>query len=99
MADDGKEVEIKGQITAALDASDHFTLNGQVVDASSTPLSAATSQLTAGRVVEVEGIMNGEVLLAEEIKLQATASERGEIRGILGIGNVNISAGALTLLE
>ncbi|MCU7891913.1 MAG: hypothetical protein KZQ78_10005 [Candidatus Thiodiazotropha sp. (ex Ustalcina ferruginea)] len=97
-ADDGKEVEIEGQITAALDASDHFTLNGQVVDASSTPLSGATSQLTVGRVAEVEGVMNGDVLLAEEIKLQATASERGEIGGILGIGNVNISAGTVTLL-
>lgn len=98
VADDGEEVEIEGQITAALDASDHFTLNGQVVDASSTPLSGATSQLTVGRVAEVEGVMNGDVLLAEEIKLQATASERGEIGGILGIGNVNISAGTVTLL-
>ncbi|MCU7930104.1 MAG: hypothetical protein KZQ90_04830 [Candidatus Thiodiazotropha sp. (ex Codakia rugifera)] len=98
VADDGKEVEIEGQITAALDASDHFTLNGQVVDASSTPLSGATSQLTVGRVAEVEGVMNGTILLAEEIELQATASERGEIGGILGIGNVNTSAGTVTLL-
>ncbi|MEW8505685.1 MAG: DUF5666 domain-containing protein [Candidatus Thiodiazotropha sp.] len=98
VAEDGEEVEIEGQITQSLDTNDLFSLNGQVVDASATSLSGATTQLTAGRVAEVEGVMNGDVLLAEEIELKAVASERGEISGILGIGNVDASAGTLTLL-
>jgi hypothetical protein len=98
VADDGEEVEIEGQITQSLDTNDRFTLNGQVVDASATSFSGATSQLTVGRVAEVEGVMNGDILLAEEIELKATSSEKGEIGGFLGIGNVDISAGTVTLL-
>jgi hypothetical protein len=98
VAEDGEEVEIEGQITQSLDASDRFTLNGQVVDASATSLSGATSQLTVGRVAEVDGVMNGDILLAEEIELKAASSDRGEIGGVLGLGNVDISAATLTLL-
>ncbi|MCU7936609.1 MAG: hypothetical protein KZQ99_17315 [Candidatus Thiodiazotropha sp. (ex Dulcina madagascariensis)] len=98
VAEDGHKVEIEGQITVALDDQDRFTLNGQVVDASSTPFSGASSTLTVGRIVEVEGVMNGEVLLAEEIELEAEESEKGEIAGIIGVGNVDVSAGTVTLL-
>ncbi|MES9823294.1 MAG: DUF5666 domain-containing protein [Candidatus Thiodiazotropha endolucinida] len=98
VAEDGEEVEIEGQITQALDANNLFSLNGQVVDASATSLSGAASQLTLGRVAEVEGVMNGDILLAEEIELKATSSERGEIGGVLGIGNVDTTAGTVTLL-
>ncbi|MES9923125.1 MAG: DUF5666 domain-containing protein [Candidatus Thiodiazotropha endolucinida] len=98
VAEDGEEVEIEGQITQALDANNLFTLNGQVVDASATSLSGAASQLTIGRVAEVDGVMNGDILLAEEIELKATSSERGEIGGILGFGNVDTAAGTVTLL-
>ncbi|MCU7906736.1 MAG: hypothetical protein KZQ76_13005 [Candidatus Thiodiazotropha sp. (ex Epidulcina cf. delphinae)] len=98
VADDGNEVEIEGRITVALDNNDHFTLNGQVVDASSTPFSGAANTLTVGRIVEVEGVMNGEVLLAEEIELKAEESEKGEIAGIVGVGNVDTSAGTVRLL-
>jgi hypothetical protein len=98
VADDGEEVEIEGQITQSLDTNDRFTLNGQVVDASATSFSGAASQLTVGRVAEVEGVMNGDILLAEEIELKATSSEKGEIDGFLGIGNVDISTGTVTLL-
>lgn len=98
VAEDGHEVEIEGQITQALDASDLFALNGQLVDASSTSLSGATDRLTLGRVAKVEGIMNGDILLAEEIALKAASSERGEISGLLGTGNVDTGAGTLTLL-
>lgn len=98
VAEDGEEVEIEGQITQALDANDLFTLNGQLVDASGTNLSGATSQLTLGRVAEVEGVMNGNILLAEEIELAAAAADRGEISAILGADNVDVSAGTVTLL-
>ncbi|MET0108411.1 MAG: DUF5666 domain-containing protein [Candidatus Thiodiazotropha sp.] len=98
VAEDGEEVEIEGQITQALDANNLFSLNGQVVDASATSLSGAASQLTLGRVAEVEGVMNDDILFAEEIELKATSSERGEIGGLLGIGNVDTAAGTVTLL-
>ncbi|MES9944784.1 MAG: DUF5666 domain-containing protein [Candidatus Thiodiazotropha sp.] len=98
VAEDGEEVEIEGQITQALDANNLFTLNSQLVDASGTTLSGATSQLTIGRVAEVEGVMNGNILLAEEIELKAAAADRGEISAILGIDNVDVSAGTVTLL-
>ncbi|MBW9265278.1 MAG: hypothetical protein K1565_07105 [Candidatus Thiodiazotropha sp. (ex. Lucinisca nassula)] len=98
VAEDGEEVEIEGQITQALDANNLFSLNGQIVDASATSLSGAASQLALGRIAEVEGVMNGDILLAEEIELKATSSERGEIGGLLGIGNVDTAAGTVTLL-
>ncbi|MBT2987613.1 MAG: hypothetical protein B6D72_03055 [gamma proteobacterium symbiont of Ctena orbiculata] len=98
VAEDGDEVEIEGQITQPLDANDLFSLNGQVVDASATSLNGAASQLTIGRVAKVEGVMNGDILLAEEITLKVIASERGKISGFLGIGNVDVSGGTLILL-
>jgi hypothetical protein len=98
VAENGVEVEIEGQITQSLDADNLFTLNNQVVDASATSLSGATSQLTLGRMAEVEGVMDGEILIAEEIELKASSSEKGEISGALGIGNVDITASTVTLL-
>lgn len=98
VADDGVEVEIEGQITQSLDANDQFTLNNQVVDASATSLSGDTSQLTLGRMAEVEGVMDGEILIAEEIELKASSSEKGEISGTLGVGNVDTTASTITLL-
>ncbi|MES9928600.1 MAG: DUF5666 domain-containing protein [Candidatus Thiodiazotropha sp. 6PDIVS] len=98
IADDGEEVEIEGRITSALDSQDQFALNGQLVDASATSFSGQTSMLTVGRLAEVEGIMDGSILLAEEIELKVEASERGELAGILGAGNVDTAAGTVTLL-
>ncbi len=98
VASDGEEVEIEGQITQALDANDRFALNGQIVDASATSLSGASDQLTLGRVAKVDGVMNGDILLAEEIRLSAIASERGEISSILGSDSVDAGAGTVTLL-
>ncbi len=98
VAEDGEKVDIEGTITQALDTNDRFSLNGQIVDVSKTPLSGASSQFAIGRVAEVEGVMNNDILLAEEIELKAVPSERGKISGILGIGNVDASAGTVTLL-
>ncbi|MCG7975146.1 MAG: DUF5666 domain-containing protein [Candidatus Thiodiazotropha taylori] len=98
VADDGYEVEIEGRITTALDNQDQFALNGQIVDASNTPFSGQTSQLTVGRIAEVEGVMDGTILIAEEIELKAEQSEKGEIAGILGSDNVDSSGGTVTLL-
>lgn len=98
VAGDGEEVEIEGQITQSLDASDRFAINGQIVDASGTALSGAADQLVIGRIANVEGVMNGTVLSAERIVLRAIAIERGEIGSVIGIGNVDTSAGTVTLL-
>ncbi|RLW71801.1 MAG: hypothetical protein B6D71_00230 [gamma proteobacterium symbiont of Stewartia floridana] len=73
-------------------------MNGQIVDASNTPFSGQTSQLTVGRIAEVEGVMDGTILIAEEIELKAEQSEKGEIAGILGSDNVDSSGGTITLL-
>jgi hypothetical protein len=97
-AGDGEEVEIEGQITQALDANDRFALNGQIVDVSATALSGAVDQLTLDRVAKVEGVMNGDILFADEIKLNAIASERGEISGLLGTDGIDIGAATVTLL-
>ncbi len=98
VAEDGEEVEIEGRITTALDSQDRFALNGQTVDASNTRFSGRTSELTIGRLAEVEGEMAGSILIAEEIELKAEESEKGEIAGILGTGNLDSAAGTITLL-
>ena len=98
VAEDGEEVEIEGRITTALDSNDQFALNGQLVDVSATVFSGETGLLTLGRIVEVEGVMNGTILLAEEIELKAEESEKGELAGILGPGGVDVAAGTITLL-
>jgi hypothetical protein len=98
VAEDGHEVEIEGRITTALDSQNRFALNGQIVDASNTPFSGQTSQLTIGRIAEVEGVMDGAILIAKEIELKVEESEKGEIAGIIGTGNVDSAAGTITLL-
>jgi hypothetical protein len=42
--------------------------------------------------------MDGEILIAEEIELKASSSEKGEISGTLGVGNVDTTASTITLL-
>jgi hypothetical protein len=98
VAKDGHEVEIEGQITQTLNAQDLFALNGQVIDASSTPLSGAIDQLTEGRIAKVKGIMNSDILLAESIELSVLSSVRGEISGLLGANSIDFNAGTVTLL-
>lgn len=98
VAADGQQVNIEGVITSGLDTSDLFIVNGQVVDASLTPLSGDTMQLAAGRIVEVMGVMNGTVLLAENIEVEASNSEREEISAVLESGAVDLAASTVTLM-
>jgi cytoskeletal protein CcmA (bactofilin family) len=98
IAEDGEEVEIEGRITTALNEQDQLSLNGQLVDASATQYSGATNLLTLGRIAEVEGVMNGAILIAEEIELKAGESEKGELAGILGSDSVDTTAGTIVLL-
>ncbi|MCU7914434.1 MAG: hypothetical protein KZQ65_00690 [Candidatus Thiodiazotropha sp. (ex Gloverina cf. vestifex)] len=104
VADDGEEVEIEGQITVGFDGgTNRFSLNSQIVEVlpgtEFEPGSLTSSDLTAGRIIEVEGVMNGTILLAEEIEIEASASEKSEIAGQLGVGNVDLAASTVTLLD
>jgi hypothetical protein len=98
IAADGETVEIEGIIASGLDANDHFVINGQTVDASLTSFSGDTTSLAAGRIVEVAGVMDGSILLAEEIELEATSEERQEIAALLESGSVDTTAATITLL-
>ncbi len=84
VAEDGESVSIEGVITTGLDGNnDLFEMNGQVVDASMTPLAGQPLDLAAGRIVKVDGVMNGAILLAEAITVEASNSEREEIAAML----------------
>lgn len=98
VAADGDLVDIEGVITSGLDSNDLFVVNGQIVDASLTPLAGETMQLAAGRVVEVDGVMNGTILLAENIELEASNSDREEISALLESGAVDTAASTVTLM-
>lgn len=98
VAADGDLVEIEGVITGGLDSNDLFVVNGQTVDASLTPLAGETMQLAAGRIVEVEGVMNSTILLAESIEVEASSSDREEISALLESGAVDIAASTVTLM-
>lgn len=95
---DGEQVDIEGVITLGLDMNDLFMVNGLTVDASLTPLTGNAIQLAAGRIVEVDGVMNGAVLLAENIELEASNRDREEISALLESGAVNLAASTVTLM-
>jgi hypothetical protein len=98
VAADGKQVNFEGVITSGLNIDDLFTVNGQVVDASLTTLSGNTLLLAAGRIVEIKGVMNGSVLLAENIDVEASGSEREELSAKLENGAVDLAASTVTLM-
>jgi hypothetical protein len=104
VGDDGEEVEVEGLVTVDFNSTtNRFTLNGQVVevDISTTEFKegATTADLVTGRIIEVEGTMSGDILLAEEIEAEADESSKEEMGGnvtavVVGSGG----AGSITLL-
>jgi hypothetical protein len=98
IAADGQQVDLEGVITGGLDSNDLFVVNGQIVDASLTPLSGEVLLLAAGRIVEIDGVMNGTILLAENIAVEASNSEREELSALLENDAVNIAASTVTLM-
>jgi hypothetical protein len=98
IAADGQQVDLEGVITGGLDSNDLFVVNGQIVDASLTPLAGETLLLAAGRIVEIDGVMNGAILLAENIAVEASNSEREELSALLENGAVNIAASTVTIM-
>jgi len=100
LASDGEPFSIEGVINTGLDASTHlFVVNGLTIDASYTPYGEDEMSLAAGRIVEVEGIMNGSELLAVSIEVEASKTSRGEAGSILEDGAVDIDAKTITLLD
>lgn len=87
LGDDGEEIEVEGQITLGLGqsplASDQFVLNGQIVQllASTTYKTGSELDLVADRLVEVEGTMQGTILLAGEIEVEAAEGSKEELAG------------------
>jgi len=99
LAGDGEELSIEGVITVGLDVTTHlFQVNDLVVDASLTPYASDDLTLTVGRVVEVDGVMNDTVLLAETIEPEASSSEREEISALIESGAVNLAGNTITLM-
>ncbi len=99
LAEDGEEFSLEGVITTPLDPVSHlFSVNGLVVDASATPYRTDVTSLAAGRLVNVEGVMLNNALLADEIDLASSSTEREEIGAVLQNGAVNLSARTVTLM-
>lgn len=100
LATDGEPLSIEGVINTGLDASTHlFVVNGLEIDASYTPYGEDEMSLAAGRIVEVDGVMNGTELLALEIEVEASNTARGEVGAILENGAVDLDAKTITLLD
>ena len=101
VGEDGEEIEVEGQVTADFDGT-YFSLNGQVVEVlpgTEFKDGATTADLVVGRIIEVEGTMSGNILLAEEIEAETDESSKEEISGnvsavVVGSGG----SGSITLL-
>ncbi|MCU7851225.1 MAG: hypothetical protein KZQ80_03340 [Candidatus Thiodiazotropha sp. (ex Monitilora ramsayi)] len=104
VGDDGEEIEVEGQVTADFDPlTNRFSLNGQVVEVlipgTEFKDGATTADLVSPRILEVEGTMDGDILLAEEIEVEADELSKEEISGnvtavVVGSGG----SGSITLL-
>ncbi len=106
VGDDGEEIEFEGQITIGLGqaplTSTQLAVNGQIVEllGSTTFENGDTSDLVSDRIIEVEGVMDGSVLLAEKIEIEADESSKVELSGI--VTNVipdGTGAGTIVLLD
>jgi len=64
------EAEIKGMISKYDDSTARFLLQGQLVDASSANLDPASLVLANDLMVEVEGHFDGNVLIADRVRLE-----------------------------
>ena len=102
IGDDGEEVELEGQVTVNYDVGTRrFSLNGQVVEiiTGATIEGGTTTDLVTGRIAEVEGVMDGDILLAEEIELEARDEDKSELLTQLGVGNVDPLNETVTLMN
>jgi hypothetical protein len=107
--DEDEELAVSGAITSLIDA-DHFSVDGVAVDASDASLNPEGLELAEGMIVEVKGVWDGNVLLAEEVELQggelkvnapvvAVSSEDNTISLQLHGGTVVVKTDASTQME
>ncbi|QYZ66353.1 MAG: hypothetical protein HPY30_10335 [Gammaproteobacteria bacterium (ex Lamellibrachia satsuma)] len=85
-AEDGEELEIEGIVTTDFDGvTNQFTLNGQTVQiTASTEFEDGNSgDILAGTPLEVEGTMEGTVLMASEIEFGTDSADKLEIEDIV----------------
>ncbi len=103
--DDEGEVEIEGIVTGFVDVS-NFQVAGQQVDASGASFEPTSLVLADGLEVEVEGVLLGGVLRAEEVKLregeikiEAVVASSGvdTVAKTITIGPMGTNAGYLTV--
>ncbi|MBL3588575.1 MAG: hypothetical protein JMN24_02130 [gamma proteobacterium endosymbiont of Lamellibrachia anaximandri] len=98
-AEDGEELEIEGIVTTDFDgATNQFTLNGQTVQitASTEFEDGLDTDITIGTPLEVEGTMDGTVLIASEIEFGTDSADKLEIEDI--VASVDLVAGSFTVL-
>ncbi len=97
-AEDGEELEIEGIVTSGFDAAtNQFTLNGQTVQiTASTEFEDGNSgDILAGKPLEVEGTMDGTLLVASEIEFGTDSADKLEIEDI--VASVDLGAGSFTV--
>ncbi|MBL3526661.1 MAG: hypothetical protein JMN27_04400 [gamma proteobacterium endosymbiont of Lamellibrachia anaximandri] len=85
-AEDGEELEIEGIVTTDFDGvTNQFTLNGQTVQitASTEFEDGLDTDITIGTPLEVEGTMDGTVLIASEIEFGTDSADKLEIEDIV----------------
>ncbi|MEK8032563.1 DUF5666 domain-containing protein [Ideonella sp. DXS29W] len=77
---DGGEAEIESVIASYTSNAD-FVISGVRVNASSARIEPAGATLAAGVRVEVEGTMQGGVLMADEVKVKGSGDDDGDDEG------------------
>lgn len=92
LGDDGAKVEVEGYISAYDDVAQTFLVQGQQVDASQTlEFKPSTLVLANDLKVEVEGRMDGDTLIAKEIKLKGR-----KIKIQASVSNKNMDSGTVS---
>ncbi|RDH81828.1 MAG: hypothetical protein DIZ77_09220 [endosymbiont of Seepiophila jonesi] len=96
-AEDGEELEIEGIVTTDFDdVTNQFTLNGQTVQitASTEFEDGDSGDILAGKPLEVEGTMDGTLLIASEIEFGTDSADKLEIEDT--VASVDLGAGSFT---
>ncbi|MBA1444684.1 MAG: DUF5666 domain-containing protein [Chromatiales bacterium] len=96
-AEDGEELEIEGIVTTDFDdITNQFTLNGQTVQitASTEFEDGNTGDILAGKPLEVEGTMDGALLIASEIEFGTDSADKLEVEDT--VASVDLDAGSFT---
>ncbi len=96
-AEDGEELEIEGIVTTDFDGvTNQFTLNGQTVQitASTEFEDGNSSDILAGKTLEVEGTMDGTLLVASEIEFGTDSADKLEVEDT--VASVDLGAGSFT---